>query len=340
MGKVGGKAVFVPFSAPGDILEVELTEKHKNFEKGIIKKIIRPAACREEPVCPYFNVCGGCHLQQINYATQIMWKQIMLEEQLRRIGGIKDIEVLPTIPSPKIWNYRRRIQLHKKGSRVGFKMMESDEVVDVEKCPVAETFVNDKLKEIRKKWPVKEKRFEIAAGEAGVFEQVNSDANESMKKLLLDWAREGALEKVLELYAGSGNLTASLLNIAKDIVAVEADERAVERLARLNGVQAVCSTAEDFITFSRPEGEAIKGKMKNLDLLLVDPPREGLSSGVVKGITKLKPPRIMYVSCNPSTLARDLKIFLSHGYTLKRMQPIDMFPQTYHIESITELIRK
>jgi len=113
LGRLEGKAVFVPFSAPGDEVEVEITTKHKGYDEAKIKKIITSSPDRLEPECQYFGVCGGCHLQHLSYAAQLLWKQLILEEQIIKIGGIKDPHILPTVGSPNVWNYRNRIQLHK-----------------------------------------------------------------------------------------------------------------------------------------------------------------------------------------------------------------------------------
>lgn len=336
MGRHEGKAVFVPFAAPGDSLEVEIVNKHKSYDNAVIKNIVVKGDCRVEPECRYYGICGGCQLQHINYDAQLLWKSLILEEQLIRIGGIAGQDIPPVIPSPKIWEYRNRIQVHKRKNVVGFLKRESDKIVDIEYCPVADPEVNKELSEVRKKWPGSDKRIELSKEGGDSFSQINPHVNEIMKKLVTRWAGEGDHENILELYAGSGNLTFHLSKIAKNIVAVESDSRAVDegREKSAGNVEFICSSVEKSLPSLDGRGW---GRVTPLGLALMDPPRDGLGRKVVNGILKLTPQRIIYVSCNPSTLARDLKQVLSKGYKIKRIQPLDMFPQTYHIESVVEL---
>jgi len=285
----------------------------------------------------------------MNYATQILWKQLILEEQLSRIGGIEEPNVLPTISSPKVWEYRDRIQVHKRGAKIGFLERESDNVVDVDRCPIANQIVNEKLLNVRSKWPTDSDRLGISKDESSSFAQVNPYINESLKKLVVDWAKNGPLDNVLELYAGSGNLTLPLSKVAEKIVAVESDRVAAESILRQaqderieceerdGYVEAKSVTVEEYFVY--PSQPPLTKGRSNFDLILLDPPRDGLSKEAIEGIIKLQPKRILYVSCNPSTLARDVKLLKKSGWVLLRTQPLDMFPQTYHIESISEIVR-
>lgn len=366
MGRVDGKAVFVPFTAPGDIAQIEIVEGHKGYDVARLVKIIEPSPARCEPRCKYFGVCGGCHYQHINYAEQILWKQMILEEQLARIGSARETQILPTIPSPKIWEYRNRIQLHQKGDKFGYFKMASHDVIEIDSCPIADEEINKKLggfarvfsmehchprfrgddkkntRQVRglpaspdAKGGWRAGRLEISSAKVGSFAQINSHANKKLKDLIIEWAGELNLKNVIELYAGSGNFTCELAEFAGKIIAVELDGRAVKEGQGISGemglhnIEFIKNSAEAFL--SRPKIE------HHTNLLLADPPREGLGKKVVDGIVKLKPDAILYVSCNPATLARDAKQFIEHGYTFKKCQPIDMFPQTYHIESVSLL---
>lgn len=332
MGRAGGKAVFVPFSAAGDVLDVEIVKRHKNYDVARILNIKKPSRFRVEPRCKYFGRCGGCHLQHISYTSQLLWKQMILEEQLLRIGGLVDPGVLPSIESPLEWGYRNRIQVHKGKGGIGFFAMGSNDIVDVERCLVAEDGVNLLLSDARKKWPKGNDRIEISTSDESSFLQVNSCVNEILKCVLADWV--GSVGRTLELYAGSGNLTFALARISSAVVAVEAEEVAATNGIRtaseagVKNVEFVHSTVEDYIKERR---------IGRFELVVADPPRRGIEKSAIRTITELKPRRIIYISCNPATLARDVKIFASYGYNLIKSQPIDMFPQTYHIESISLL---
>jgi len=336
-GKVDGKAHFVPFAAPGDIVDVKILKEHKGYNEAEIKKLIEESDIRVEPKCKHYGKCGGCHMQHMNYAAQLLWKQIMLEEQLTRLCNIAHPNVLPTVPSPFAWVYRNRVQVHRNGKKVGFCERESKKIVDVAFCPIADTEINDKLKHVRETWPIPEDRLELVSFETGGFSQINVHVNRELKQLVAEWIFEGEHLFILELYAGSGNLTFDLADKAEKIIAVESDERAV-----IHGRRHINRNRKDNVQFVNKRVEAfVKDKemrKKDLfDVVLVDPPREGMGRDVVDYLCHSKPKRIIYVSCDPATLARDINGLLKAGYKLERSQPIDMFPQTYHIESVSLL---
>ncbi len=338
LGFNDGKAVFVPFAAPGDLLDVRVVKSHKGFDNAEIVEILEGSACRVEPGCPHFESCGGCHLQHIGYAHQLLWKQLILEEQLCRFAGLENPDILPTIPSPIIWDYRNRIQVHHKKGKTGFLKRESDEIVDVTECPIASPGLNRKLREIREVWPARGNRYEISDDPEETFSQVNPFVNEALKQLVVEWALALTSKNILELYAGSGNLTFELAAIAKGIMAVERDKRAValgkEFVEKKSGSSKIHFVVSDV---GKAFGRSDVRSFGPVDLVLADPPREGMEKSIVQNIAKISPKNILYISCNPSTLARDLKILLNEGYHFVRSQPLDMFPQTYHMESVSLL---
>lgn len=345
LGFKNKKPVFVPFSAQGDELEIEITEEKKSFSRGKIKNIRKPSPHRVAPKCPYYGVCGGCNYQHIDYASQLLWKQMILEEQLVRLGGLKEVDVLPTVPSGKVWGYRNRIQLHKKGDKIGYFEAGSHNVVDVLNCPIADDVLNEKISEVRSSWPDGVERLELSSSEADFFAQVNPYTNAELKKILVEWVLETRAKNILELFAGSGNFTFAINKIAEKITAVELDDNAVMAAHhyiienKIKNVEFVMGDVVEYIGDKGCQalfGEKVPGTFA--DLVLLDPPREGLGIALSEKITASRPKFIIYISCDPSTLARDIKIFISGGYKLLRSQPIDMFPQTYHIESISLLM--
>lgn len=333
IGRIDGKVTFVPFSAPNDLLEVEITNQHHRHDSAVIEKIIKPSPYRTEPRCRYFGICGGCQLQHIKYDSQLIWKQHILEEQISRLGGIINPVVLDIIPSPSIWNYRNRIQVHHKEKNTGFFKLETNDIVDIDYCPIADNAANERLKEIRRDWPQGSDRYEIPEKNAKAFQQINPGANEELKKIVTGWVLERQPKNILELYSGSGNLTFELAGLAETVTAIESDQNAVDEACRLAAEKKTKN-----IRFIKGRSERyLKDAGSSYDIIIADPPREGLGKDVVNRIVKIKPSSIIYVSCNPSTLARDLKLFIKQGYRFVRSQPLDMFPQTYHIESVSLL---
>lgn len=312
-----GLPVFVPLTAPGDEIEYSIGVKHKNYLEGILTKILKQSTVRTTPKCKYFGRCGGCQWQHLDYSAQILWKQIIVEEQLLRIGKIKGANVLPTIPSPKVWNYRNRIRLHKDANgKTGFYASGTNEIVEIDECLIAESFSTD-------------------IKDDDSFTQVNTCQNENLQKEVAALVKRSNPSSVLELYCGNGNLTFEIANLVENVMATDSNKESIalasKRVGKGKGLKFLCKSAQSTIK------EFLQCRW-HVDCLLIDPPRDGCKE-ILKGIEKLRPKTIIYVSCNPSTLARDLSFLIDVGYKLESVQPIDMFPQTFHIETISMLCR-
>lgn len=334
VGEIDGKIIFVPFSAPGDVLDVEIANDHANYAEARISKIVEAAPCRVNPPCPVFGRCGGCQWQHISYEAQLEWKRLILVETLKRIGKI-DAVVLPTLPSPKQWNYRNRIQLHVDSrGRAGFYRPKSKEVVEFQKCLIAEEKLSERLNEIRESLKFRTKGIALRLEDGPSFSQINTGQNEQLKGVVVDWLKEIPHESVLELYAGAGNFTFSIASIAKKVVASDIDGKAIKfakERQQEKGIQNV-----EF--FSASAEDAVKQFQGSCDAVVIDPPRKGCAEAI-EAIVSVKPQSILYISCDPSTLARDIRTFGENGYKLCKSMPVDMFPQTYHIESVSILMR-
>ncbi len=335
MGVCDSKRIFVLYSAPGDILQVEITKDHAGYAEASIKEIVKPASCRVRPPCPVFGKCGGCQWQHIDYKSQLFWKRAILEETLMRTGKVAEPVVLDALPSPMQWHYRNRMQLHVDSQGlVGYYRPGSKEVVEFESCLIADEALNRQLAERRQEIRERTKGIALRTGSEEGFSQVNEAQNENLKKLLCDWLLDVPHSKVCELYAGSGNLTASIAEIADHVVASEIDGRAVRKAAErfagagINNVEFACMPAE-----------RAAGRHAALsDAVVIDPPRRGCGE-TIGAIAKAGPKSVLYISCDPATLSRDVKTLCEHGYEHVRTKPVDMFPQTFHIESLTLLKR-
>ncbi len=330
-----GRKVFVPFAVPGDVLEVEVVADHGTFLDARIVRIVTPSQHRVTPRCPVFGQCGGCQWQHIAYEEQLRIKREILAETLTRIGGIVQPEVLPTLASPNAWHYRNRIQLHVDSQgRVGYYRPKSKEVVEFEECFIAEPSVNAQLREQRAEYAKRTKGIAIRADDNQGFAQVNTAQNTQLAELLCSWLCEVPHESVLELYAGSGNFTSSLARKVQRLVASEIDGRAVRAGQEMLTAQGI----HNVMFVCMPAERAVKRHGSGIDCIVIDPPRKGCSEAV-PAIIEAAPKTILHISCDPATLARDVKCLLGAGYALVRSQPVDMFPQTFHIESLTLLTR-
>ncbi len=337
LGQLDGKKIFVPFAAPGDVLEVETVKDKGSFAEARIIKILEPAACRVTPPCPVFGQCGGCQWQHLSYETQLAWKQLILAETLEHLGAIERPEVFPALPSPQQWNYRNRIQLHvdSKG-RIGFYKPRSKEVVEFERCYIADERLNRMLAEHRDEYAKRDRGTALRLAGGPHFSQVNAAQNENVRNLLVQWLRDIAHETVIELYAGSGNFTFPLAGIASKVVALEVDGRAVKFARHYAEDEGIGN-----VTFHRLPAERVRQAHHkgSCDVIFLDPPRKGASEAL-DAVIDIEPAHIIYMSCDPATMARDAKVLIQHGWRHVKSLPIDMFPQTYHIESLTMLTRE
>lgn len=336
IGFFENRPVFVPFVLPGEKVLVNVTRRHRQYLEGELLEVLEASPERIPPPCPYFGKCGGCQWQHIRYETQLEAKQTIVAETLKRVGKIETPIVLPPIPSPKIWDWRSRVTFHQddKG-RIGFFEAESQRVVDVDQCLIVEEAVNVQLAGLRSRETERQRKdFELRATEERGFTQVNPGQNENLKRLVKKWAQQIPHDHIVELFCGSGNFTQVLASLAKKIIAVDSDRAAIEsaRLRLLHSCTSTllhfeCTDALRFFARYQPESP--------LDLLVLDPPRDG-AGPVVEGVLKTGPKNILYISCNPATLARDLRYLKDFaGYSLIQTQPVDMFPMSYHIETLS-----
>jgi 23S rRNA (uracil1939-C5)-methyltransferase len=412
MGRIGGKVVFVPFTAPGDRVIAEISREKKNYFEAALRTIAKPSARRVRPFCPVFAVCGGCHLQHLNYADQISLKEANLRDSLHRLRGKGDFDILPTLCASQDRGYRVRAQLKAScaGGRtvLGFYGVRSHSVVAIEHCPLLAPLANEILRgllsltdrrkgsariegadilvsldeekgivrlkragpgdpafleELLQEVPcLKGARYQADGGAsrgdlrlrfrlsgevaeeplemdipADCFFQVNPFQNRALVRKVREWARLTGREKVLDLFCGAGNLTLPLARNAGEIWGVDFDPAAISAAA-----ENARKNFLDHCTFLAAPAEAgtarILGETKRVDLVVLDPPRAG-AAGALEPIAGLRPQKILYVSCEPPTLARDLSRLGTLGYRVTRLQPLDMFPQTYHLEVIAELVR-
>ncbi len=346
VGRTEGKVVFVPWTAPGDKVRVKILSDHGRYERAEIVEILEPSPDRIDPLCPVFGLCGGCQWQHLKYEEQVKIKEEILRETLVRVAQIHEPNILPMIASPSPWHYRSRIQLKVDAQgRIGFHGFKSHQVVPIENCPISDERLNAKLNEILSHPERPQTGFEISLnGSNGekVFSQVNPEQNRRLIETVLDLALGNAERAftqkkiVVELYAGSGNFTIPIAERVGKVIAVEENSEAVrqgDELARSKGLETV-----EWIEGSAEWGlKKVYRKKVAADVLVLDPPRRGAKE-ILDLIPLVRPRLIVYVSCDPVTLARDLQFLVRRHYRLEKIQPIDMFPQTYHIESVAQLV--
>lgn len=337
MSHIGEKVVFIPYGCPEDQLLVEVTQDKKTFCKAKIIEIIRPSSQRVEAPCPYFGSCGGCDWQHISYPSQLLWKHKNLTETLARIGKIS-LQPQAVAPSPRPYHYRNRIQVHKNNKGVYFLKKESHEPVFIENCKIANPVINDFLTtaELPRngKWELAmiDDQVEIfpvdpkGRSQLG-FRQVNNEQNQKIIDLTLQVILENKIRYFYDLYCGAGNWSLALTQRDQQLQTVGIDNNKIS----IAKAQSLANQRTKFILGDVSTVFPLDSIPP--ELIIIDPPRAGCSQKFISKITQTHTQWLIYISCHPATLARDLQSFVSANWKVMDIVPVDMFPQTAHLES-------
>lgn len=437
IGRVGGMAVFVPYAAPGDHLQVELSDVQKRFARARLIRILAPSPDRVQPRCPYHFTpelqakkqaaeCGGCAWQHLRYEAQLLAKGALVQETLERIGGLREIRVKPVLGMTDPWRYRNKVQQpvgwNGKHLISGFFAPHSHDIVPIDDCLVqpelsvrlinrakallqqyglraysdtthqgwirhllvrtaganamlsfvtrTSDFPHEKeiVGSLAQEFPdlagihqnVNPARTNVILGRfwrtlagakdmehplgslhfhlsPGSFFQVNTPQTVVLYNVVKRMAGRG--ERLLDLYCGVGTITLWLASEFRETAGIEEVRAAIDDAllnAERNGIENVRFQAMPVEVFLRNIPSKAGGPGLTITL---DPPRAGCERSVIEGLLRLKPGRIVYVSCDPGTLARDAALLRKGGYRVNEVQPVDLFPHTAHIETVMSLTR-
>jgi 23S rRNA (uracil1939-C5)-methyltransferase len=378
----------------------------RNYAIGELSHLLKPSPLRQAPPCPYFERCGGCPWQQIEYEGQLAAKEKIVVDALHRIGRLDGFQILPILRSPQEYGYRRRIRLQSDGrKRLGFYRALSHELIEIDSCLIADPQVDRHLS-VAREW-IKglrtklrcveiimsdgeqqtvlvgrsEERFfqeddalcaPFVAGQkeikgviisgpgwhrswgrtkihiqsqddlimevdGNIFTQVNREGNNLLVGEILQWGEFDHQDRVLELYSGTGNLSLPAARRAGEIVAVDGNPQSIRngkengRLNRIENIRWLCSDVPKAVG-------NLATHQEQFSKIILNPPRSG-AKGLEHELASLNADKILYVSCNPPTLARDLSALSKKGYRLTRVRPIDLFPHTFHVEVLSEMVR-
>ena len=366
----GPRIVFAEYGIPGETVSVELLRSRAGVAMGRVVAVLKSSPDRVDAPCPYFGACGGCQWQHITYPRQLTFKEHIVREQLRRIGRFINPPVSPAVAAENPWGYRNHLRFTaKRRGDVGFVQRGSHRFLRVDHCLIADDHVNDALPGLQGKCggmhqltfrvgvntdemlvhpdlkaiepsiesgqrfyheEILGRRFRISGAS---FFQTNTAQTERLVGLVRDCLDLGENETLVDAYAGVGTFAVILAPLVHRVVAIEESAAAVD--------DAMVNIA------GMPNIQYYKGKVEELlpqisepaDVLILDPPRQGCDAKALEAVIQMAPNRIAYVSCDPSTLARDLRILVDGGFELREVTPVDMFPQTYHIECVATLRR-
>jgi 23S rRNA (uracil1939-C5)-methyltransferase len=334
VARENGKAVFIPFTLDGELIEAKITRERKQFAEGEIVELRERSSHRVEPLCPYFGRCGGCSYQHIAYAHQLEIKSRQVGDVLRRIGKLKDVPIWPIVSSPREYGYRNRVTVHAENGAIGYFRRDSHRLIDVERCPIAMDEVNRELAELRSH-DVPDGHYTLRARSGPrVFSQTNDDVANALCDLIVQPVRANQ-ESLVDAFCGVGFFTKALLDKFDRVIGIDWDRFAIAA-ARENASAKEIYIAGDVAA-------ELYSAMEKCDLdktsLIVDPPATGLTAPIRKTIVDFAPDTFTYVSCNPATLARDLAE-LQGRFRIESVTPLDMFPQTAQIEVLAQLHRQ
>lgn len=343
VGRFEGIVIFVPLTAPGDKVRARITEVKKSFARAELDDILVRGPSRRKAPCPYYGECGGCNWQHVEYTEQLRQKQNAVHHLIGR--NHPDAVLEPVRPSPSEWRYRRRVQLHTENGKAGFLKRGSHQIVDIKDCIITQEMVTARFEPLRLSSLLRRRKFEVGSDESGapyeidlekdpyIFMQVNPQQNQNMITRVIDEVREAKVSRVFDLYCGAGNFSIPLAREFQHmpVLGIEASPASSQR-GREKG------SAHKMLSIETGDTATYLARQSTLTdaAVVMDPPRAGVEDKVLALLKRLRPKRIIYVSCHPATAARDWGR-LSPEYKLLRVQPFDMFPQTDHIELISVL---
>jgi 23S rRNA (uracil1939-C5)-methyltransferase len=409
LGRAEGKAIFVPFTLPGETVEAHIVEDKRSFANAELDAVIDASRERAKPPCQYFGECGGCQYQHATYTEQIALKRSILQETLERARLALLPEIVPVYAEPLGYRNRVRLHLHRQPFALCYKRRASHANLPVRHCPIAapvlqqaieavthigqefdltgdfeeiEFFTNEVQNELLVSLWIRRQTKDALAKLTRFCEALNNDITAltgaavfltektaPSDKKIATWGAQALsyhaaghsyrvslsaffqvnrflVDRLVELviqdfrgniawdlYAGAGLFARALSDRFEEVIAVEAAPYSAQDLRENSSTyRPVQSGTLDFL-----RQKTRRQEVTIPDLVVVDPPRSGLGSDVTSLLTKVRPPTIVYVSCDPATLSRDLHALVESGYQLRTMHMVDLFPQTFHLESVTVL---
>ncbi|NOT64301.1 MAG: class I SAM-dependent RNA methyltransferase [Acidobacteria bacterium] len=376
LARYGKQTVFVPLAAPGARLRIRITQCERNFARGVIEKILEPSSLRRQPPCPHFGQCGGCQLQHLELAAQHAAKAEFVRESLRRLGQIEWTHEIPVRAADE-FGYRSRAEIKVRRDvhdkvHIGYYQSGTREICEVRDCAILLPSLNRELQRLHDEpalIPYGATRVHLTAGDDATFitpatgedakaQEIDAQGTAQQNiagmryefgvrsffqgnRLLVESLVEEVVgntsgDLVIDLYAGVGLFALQLAQRFAQVVAVEG--------SKLSAAHGLANVKANNIANVHFDGLSVEAWLKHKsaewprpDLVILDPPRAGAGLTVIERLAALDAPQLIYVSCDPATLARDLKALLSYGYHLDAVTAFDLFPQTFHVETIAKL---
>jgi tRNA/tmRNA/rRNA uracil-C5-methylase (TrmA/RlmC/RlmD family) len=361
VGRIEEFVIFVPFVITGETVAAEITEVKKNFARAKLLHILTPSPERVAPECGYYTHCGGCQYQHIDYAAQLRFKHKQIADLFERVGKISPEKISPVLGCPQPYGYRNRIMIRSQWNGaarklvVGFIRTDNKFVEDITECKIAEPALNEQITHVRANPPpkggikvvlrVQPEGWEVPKDS---FFQNNFFLLPKLVETVREFLQASGARHLIDLYCGVGFFGIEAAGVVESFVGVEYDRLAIAAARqnaasrKINNGEFVAAKVEVILPELLQKFSVLAdGHLENKTSVILDPPRKGCWPETLELLRQTKPAQVIYVSCHPATMARDLNILCADGvYELARVQPLDMFPQTQHVECVADLRRR
>jgi tRNA/tmRNA/rRNA uracil-C5-methylase (TrmA/RlmC/RlmD family) len=373
VGRINGVVVMVPFCLPGETVLARVFRHRKNYAEGELLSVLTPSADRVQPTCPYFGQCGGCQYQHASIDAQRRIKRGHVLTAFKRIAGIENITVNDVVGTDDVLKYRTKMtpsygpSTATKGPIVGFQQQSRRQLLSIDRCLLVTDAVHEAYAPLKEQVEqtyrskragslniretsdtravidysstIEQKvgplKFEYSAGS---FFQVNKYALPSLVEHVILQASGHGCTQFIDTYCGSGLFATFAASHFETVIGIELVESAIKSAmhnAVLNNITNV--------KFQSGDATLIFAAVRNSDpsktVVIIDPPRKGCDDIFINQLVNFSPKKVVYVSCDPATQARDAKKIVSAGYSIIDVTPFDMFPQTRHIENVVTFVK-
>ena len=350
--RINNKICFVENALPSELVEIKIIKENKKYYLAEAVDIIKKSPHRITPPCPYIKECGGCFLQHLSYQEELKFKQEKVTEIIEKFAELNK-NLVKEIIYDKPYNYRNKITLHEKNKVIGLYQKATKNIIPIKKCLLIDDKLNEELKNLspigkeeiilkignktkeiisplnNKKYIIsyiKDKKYQVSEKS---FFQVNSIITEKLYDEIKEVIKKKNSKNILDLYCGTGTIGIYISDTVDKVLGIESCKEAIIDAninKKLNNVTNC--------TYQQGKVEDLTRKItKEYDTAIVDPPRKGLDKKVVDKLLEITPSTIIYISCDPVTLSRDLNL-LKEKYKIEYIRPYNMFPRTYHVECL------
>lgn len=381
---VNGRIIFIDNALPDEEVDIVITKENKKYLEGKVTKYLKLSPNRTEALCPYYSICGGCHLQHLSIALENAFKEEKIKSILKKFASTES--TISPIKTLSPYFYRNKITLHVQNKKIGYYQNNTNNLVEIDYCPLANKRINSLFKPLQQlalnndleeimlrssndekevllkltgrvtnyqdilnlvdvlvindKVITKKAFIETKIGTKSYrlsslsFFQVNKELTKYLYDEVLQVVKNNSFQKALDLYCGTGTISLYISDFLQEVIGIDYNKANIEAANINKDLNNTKNT-----TFICAKVENVISNYQNIDLIIVDPPRAGLNKIALDTIIKIKPRCLVYISCDVSTLARDLNI-LKNTYSIALIKPFNMFPRTYHIECVCVLTLK